>query len=199
MRKIINPSDLILVAFMPNPRDMEIARVLGWYKIPLKSAPKVVSVDWLAFYQPASFGKEHKWRIEKIAPVQGHEMLPRHLIIKDEPDHKRAEEEYFKIQLGPMQELPQPIMAGKWKRILFLYTTGDRLLTSETIDQLPVKNEERTVLWRALRERELEYQTYKSEDLPEFPIPDDVMAYFGFMMNVNPFGDGYLDEEKDDN
>ena len=30
-------SDLVLVAVMPNQRDLEIARVLGWYRIPLKS------------------------------------------------------------------------------------------------------------------------------------------------------------------
>ncbi len=39
-------SDLVLVAVMPNQRDLEIARVLGWYRIPLKSAPKVISVDY---------------------------------------------------------------------------------------------------------------------------------------------------------
>ena len=61
------PTDLILVAFMSTPRDLEIARVLGWYRIPLRTAPKVVSVDYLAFYQPASFGKR-KWLIERHKP-----------------------------------------------------------------------------------------------------------------------------------
>ena len=49
------PQALVLVAFIPTPRDLEIARVLGWYRIPLRSAPKVIAVDYLAFYQPASF------------------------------------------------------------------------------------------------------------------------------------------------
>ena len=41
---------LILVALVPNPRDMEIAGLLGWYRIPLRKAPKVVNVDFIAFY-----------------------------------------------------------------------------------------------------------------------------------------------------
>ncbi|NJN44676.1 MAG: hypothetical protein HC806_08140 [Anaerolineae bacterium] len=46
------PTSLLLVAIIPSPRDLEIARVLGWYRIPLRRAPKVVAVDYLAFYQP---------------------------------------------------------------------------------------------------------------------------------------------------
>ena len=45
----MQPTDLVLVAVLNNKRDLEIARVLGWYRIPLKTAPKTVGVDWLAF------------------------------------------------------------------------------------------------------------------------------------------------------
>lgn len=70
MDNLPQPNALILVAFMPSPRDLEVARVLGWYRIPLRTAPKVVAVDYLAFYQPASFGAR-KWLIERVAPVRG--------------------------------------------------------------------------------------------------------------------------------
>ena len=66
----ISPTSLILVAVTNNPRDMEIARLLGWYRIPFKSAPKVIAVDYLAFYQPASFG-EMGGQIRYIAAVRG--------------------------------------------------------------------------------------------------------------------------------
>ena len=55
---------LILVGIMPHPRDLEVARLLGWYRIPMRSAPKVVNVDYLAFYQTGAFGKDHRWQIE---------------------------------------------------------------------------------------------------------------------------------------
>lgn len=179
MNPLPESSDLILVAFIPHPRDMEIARVLGWYRVPLRTSPKVVAVDWLAFYQPASFGDEHKWRIEAVAPVRGHELVTRGELFKDEQAHPRAREEYFKIILGPLQALPRPVEAGNWKRLTFLYTTGERLLNAGTVNELTVKDDERAMLWRALRERALAQQQYTVEDLPELPIDPEVLALFG--------------------
>ena len=146
-----NPSDLILVTYMPSPCDMEIARLLGWYRIPLRTAPKVIAVDYLAFYQPASFG-EGRWRIETLAPVHGHELVTRAELFRDQADHLKAHEEYFKIQLGPLAHLPKAIPAQNWKRLTFLYTTGEYLLQAENLNDLVVQSEERRLLWRALRD-----------------------------------------------
>lgn len=181
MAQLPQPNDLILVAFMPSPRDLEIARVLGWYRIPLRTAPKVVAVDYLAFYQPAAFGEGHKWCIEFVAPVRGHELSTRAEILKEERDHPRASEEYFKLQLGPVEALPQPIPAEEWKRITFLYTTGERLLAANSIADLSVHDEERQVLWRALRERALNAQQYGREELPEIPLEPELLALLGLL------------------
>ncbi len=65
--------DLVLVAILNTPRDLEIAQTLGWYRIPLVTAPKTVRVDWLAFYLPASFG-EHRWSVSYLTEVRGYEL-----------------------------------------------------------------------------------------------------------------------------
>jgi hypothetical protein len=179
MADLPSPNDLVLVAFLPSPKDLEIARVLGWYRIPLRTAPRVVAVDTLAFYQPATFGEDHKWCIEYIAPVTGHELTTRGQLFKEDADHPRAGEEYFKLQLGTLQPLPQSIPAGDWKRITFLYTTGERLLNAQTIEDLSVHDEERQVLWRALRERAEKEQQYGADHLPEFPWDPELLAFFG--------------------
>jgi len=170
---MILPSALILVAYIPSPRDLEIARMLGWYRIPLTTAPKVVAVDYLAFYQPASFGDTHQWMIEYLAPVRGHELVTRSELLQDAPDHPRAAEEYFKIQLGPLEKLTDPIRAEQWKRITFFYTTGEYLLKAKTIHDLVVHNEERKLLWRSLRERAESDSVYK---LPEVEISPEILA-----------------------
>lgn len=161
---------------MPAPRDLEIARLLGWYRIPLRRAPKIVDVDYIAFYQATAFGKEHCWRIEMIAQVRGYEMTTRAELLRDERDHPRANEEYYKIQLGPLQTLPQPILAGRWKRLTFLYTTGELLLTARTTRDLVVRDEEREVLWKSLRERALHAGSYRADDLPDFPLDPAILA-----------------------
>ena len=171
------PNSLILVALIPNPKDLEVVRVLGWYRIPLRTAPKVVSVDYIAFYQPASFG-DRKWCVEKIAQVRGHELVSRADLIRNEPDHPKANDEYYKIQLGQLLELPDPIKAENWKRITFLYTTGQYLLSARTISDLVVQSEERSLLWKSLRERA---DNEKDYEIPDVDLSPDVLsALLGF-------------------
>jgi hypothetical protein len=180
------PTDLILVCLLPTPRDLEIARLLGWYRIPFRTAPKVVAVDYLAFYQPGSFGDQSN-RIEWTAPVRGHELTTRAELLRDEPDHPRAREEYFKIQLGPLEKLKQPIVADKWKRLTFLYTTGEYLLKAQTLNDLVVQSDERQLLWQSLRERAENEQLYKT-DLPEADIPPEVLiALLGIKEIQTPY------------
>jgi hypothetical protein len=171
--QMLQPTSLILVCLLPSPRDLEIARLLGWYRIPLRTAPKVVAVDYLAFYQPSAFG-QRGGQIENVAEVRWHELTTRGELLKDEADHPRASEEYFKIQLGGLEKLKQTIVAEKWKRITFLYTTGEYLLRATTLNDLVVDGDERLVLWRSLRERAENEQLYKT-DLPEVDIPPEVL------------------------
>ena len=182
----LSASSLVLVCLMPTPRDLEIARLLGWYRIPLRTAPKVVAVDYLAFYQPSAFG-ERGGQIEFIAPVRGHELTTRGELLKDESDHPRAREEYYKVQLGALEKLPETIISEKWKRITFLYTTGEYLLKARTLNDLVVDGDERMTLWRSLRERAENEQLYKT-DLPEADIPPDVLiALLGIKEMQEPY------------
>jgi hypothetical protein len=171
MNLSLTPVSLVLVAVMTQPRDLEIARVFGWYRIPLRTAPKVISVDYLAFYQTSTF-EEQKWRIQLIAPVRGHELTTREQLLRDEPAHPRAKEEYYKVQLGPLEELSPPILAEKWRRITFLYTTGEHLLKARTVNDLVVHSEERQVLWKALRERLAQDKAYQTTQV-EAELPDE--------------------------
>lgn len=170
---MLTPTSLVLVCLLPAPRDLEIARLLGWYRIPLRTAPKVVTVDYLAFYQPGSFG-EHAGRIEYVAGVRGHELATRAELLRDEADHPRANEEYYKLQLGSLEKLSQPILAEKWRRITFFYTTGEYLLRAKSITDLIVQSDERQLLWRSLRERAENGQLYTT-DLSEADIPPEAL------------------------
>ena len=93
-------------------------------RIPLKSAPKTVAVDYLAFYQTAKFG-EDKWAINYIAPVRGDELTTRAQLIRTQPDHPRASEADYKIQIGALERLARPIPSRSWRGLTFLYTMGE--------------------------------------------------------------------------
>lgn len=180
------PSSLVLVCLSPSPRDLEIARLLGWYRILLRTSPKVVVVDYLAFYQPSTFG-ERGGQIEYIAQVKGHELTTRGELLKDEADHPRAKEEYYKVQIGGLEKLPRPITTDRWKRLTFLYSTGEYLLNARTVNDLVVAGDERQLLWQSLRERAENEQLY-NVDLPGTDIPPEVLiALLGIKEVQEPY------------
>jgi len=180
MSNILPETALILVAILPSQRDFDIARLFGWYRIPLKSAPKVISVDYLAFYQTKAFGEGRRWQVAYVAEILGHELVRRRDLIRDEPDHPRAQEEYFKIQIGPLQMLAEPVPAGDWKRITFFYTTGEQFKMAQTINDLVIKaQDEREVLWHSLRERALQANEYQAESLPKSVVDPAILALLG--------------------
>jgi hypothetical protein len=171
---------------MPSSRDLDIARLLGWYRIPLKSAPKIIAVDFLAFYQTSAFPKNQQAQIRYLAPILGHELTTRAELMQDQADHPRAREEYFKVQLGPLIELQQVIPAKNWKRVTFFYTTGQRIKNAKSLSDLPVHDEERPILWQALRERALKNEEYQASELPETPLDPDLLAFLsGFSSLVS--------------
>ena len=145
--KLLNPDDLVLVTLINNPADLEIARVLGWYRIPLQTAPKTVRVDWLGFFLSAAF-EDEKWSLRYIAPVLGHEMVRRRELLRGEIDHPRYDEPYFKLILGPLQTLTNPIVSQRWRRFSFLYATGARLLEAHDLTDLSLPASiKRDLLW----------------------------------------------------
>lgn len=128
--------DRVLVAVMNRRRDFEIARDEGWYRIPARHAPVTLTeAAVLAFYFTKAFAEE-KWSIRWYAEVRGHELARRRDLLPAEPDHPRADEPYYMLQLGPLLRLEQPIYSLRWRRITFISTTWDRFRAAEEINDL---------------------------------------------------------------
>lgn len=133
---IIYPDDRILVAVVNNPTDWQTIQTEGWYRLPAKQAPPgTPNFDWLAFYFTRAFESD-KWAIHYYAKVEGHELVTRRDLIPAEPDHKRADNWYYRLSLGPLQHKLPPIIAKRWKRITFIVTTGDRFDAAEEMGDL---------------------------------------------------------------
>lgn len=146
------PEDRVLVALINRPKDFEIARERGWYRVPEKKAPRGVFFEYVAFYFTAAFGEE-KYAVHYYARRLGHELVTRRELLPDEPDHPRADESYYKLQLGPLQRREPPIISLHWRRITFIHTTWDRFQAAKEIHDLFVEDEEFVDrLYHALRE-----------------------------------------------
>ncbi len=135
------PEDRVLVGVVPKPSDFEIARSQHWYRVPLTNAPKGIHAEYVAFYFTKAFGEELQWAIHFYARRTGHELARRIDLLPDEPDHPRAQERYYKLQLGPMHQKEPPIVSTRWRRITFIHTTWDRFVAAREMSDLFSKDD----------------------------------------------------------
>ena len=147
----MNPDSSVLVAVMSSPRDFEFARDQRWYRIPQKTAPKFFPPDFVAFYCTKPFGDD-AYSVRWYAQVRGHELLTRRDLLPNESNHPHANEPYYKLQLGPLLELPHAIPSKRWRRLTFVLTTGERLFSAWEINDLILGPREHDVMWRALKD-----------------------------------------------
>jgi len=173
---MFHSSDRVLVAIMNNRRDFEVARDEGWYRIPQKHAPQsTTEASALALYFTRAFGDEEKWSIRWYAPIRGHELVRRRDLLPYEPNHPRADEPYYKLQLGPLTQLELPIHSLRWRRITFIETTWDRFTAAEEINDLYISGADG--LFVTLKdegfwpEREFEIREGTAEYVVDLAIP----------------------------
>ena len=132
------PEDRVLVAYVPHPADFNLAKQEGWYRVPQSHAPKGLHAEYFAFYFGSRFGAE-KWAIHYYARNLGHELSYRRDLLPDEPDHPRANDYYYKVQLGPIIRRDHPILSLRWRRVTFIHTTWDRFEDAREINDLFVE------------------------------------------------------------
>ena len=166
------------MAYVPRPSDFALVQSEGWYRIPQQFAPKGLHAEFFAFYFGRHFGPE-KWAIHYYAPNLGHELTTRLALFPDEPEHPRAQDWYYKVQLGPLQKLERPILSLRWRRVTFIHTTWDRFSIATEINDLFVDGDEFVDrLYAALKERGIQAERcYRIEE--PGPGYEVALAVFG--------------------
>jgi hypothetical protein len=135
------PEDRVLIAYMPDPADFVLSQNEGWYRIPLKHAPKGLHAEYYAFYFGREFGPK-KWAIHFYARKLGHELVTRRDLFPGEPNHPRADDYYYRVSLGPLEERKEPIVSLRYRRITFMHTTWDRFVDAREIGELMIEGGE---------------------------------------------------------
>jgi hypothetical protein len=125
----------VLVAVVTRPADLARARDEGWYRIPLRRAPRTLVAEYLSFYQTAAFGAE-RWAVRYLAAVRAVSLATRAMLLPAEPDHPRTAERYYRFALGPLCVLPAPLPSRRLRRISFIPTTYGQLLRAQDVAEL---------------------------------------------------------------
>lgn len=170
----------VLVAVVNKMDDLQRAAAEGWYRIPQRSAPRRIGADYLAFYQTGAFkGKDEAQTVTYYAPTRRYRLLTRRELLPTETDHPRANDYYFRIELGPLQRLERSIPAGKFHRVTFIHSTLDRLLTAHDVSDLFRQDDPFETLWSALREHGL--RPLKNRLIGEQPVDVTLRARGGYL------------------
>lgn len=129
----------LLVAILNNQRDFALVQEQNWYRIPVSSVEKWLKrrwpPAWLAFYQTKVFGSE-AYSIRHFARVLHIERATRRELFPNDPEHVRGHRLYYKLVLGPLQTLPEPIFSRRWRRIVFIPTTLEKFYQATEINDL---------------------------------------------------------------
>jgi len=173
----VDADDIVLVALMNSPHDLDIVRAEHWYRIPAEHAPAhVTQARYVAFYLTKNFGDD-KWSIREYAPIRGHELVRRRDLFPGDIDHPRADEAYYKLQLGSPITLPRPIISRSGRRILFIWTTGEKFSRAVEINDLLGTSDADDALWHALKssgigaERQIVVRDARARYRVDFWIP----------------------------
>lgn len=125
----------VLVAVVTRPADLERAREAGWYRVPVARAPQQLAAAFLAFYQTAAFGAE-RWAVRYYAPIERYAIVRRADLLPDEPAHPRAQERYYRLDLGPLSALAVPVPARRLRRVTFISTSFGQLRRAADVADL---------------------------------------------------------------
>ena len=152
-----------LIVYLKQPSDWKIIEKYGIYRIRswIKNPPEILenrSVKTIAFYLPSIFGKK-KYSIRHYAKVNKISIAPRYECCPDEPENKRSNAKYYKIDIEEPQRLQEPIFhfrAAKKKlsrREMILFpTTSEKLHTAKEFNFLFNGSSLEEKMWDALIE-----------------------------------------------
>ena len=152
-----------LVGVVPRKELWPIIQKEKWYHIPVESAPNNISfVEYLAFYFPGCFNKEFQHQVNYYAKVLKINTLKRIQLFPNEPKHKNADKNYYQLHLGKIKELPDPIPSKKWRRIIHIPTSKQKLFTAKEINDLWDTSPLEEKMYQALKKQKIaaERQVY---------------------------------------
>ena len=131
------PDDRVLVGVIRRKRDLVTLKEQRWYRIPQKRMSRGVYAEYLAFFLSGYIGQKHGGSgIHYYARRQGVELAYRRDLLPDEADNEKADEVYYKVQVGEVIHRVPPITNVGKRNITFIHATWDRFLKAQTIRDL---------------------------------------------------------------
>lgn len=185
----------VLVAIMRDRLDFSLLRDRLWYRIPVESASKRLQnrwpPSWLAFYQTKIFGSsaycvKYYGRVVDVRRVLRSDLFP------DEPHDEKSRREYYRLSLESIRELPRPIPSRRLRRLLFIPTTWQKLISAAEINDLYDDSPLEDDLWHQLKVNHIDAERQERVNIGEKRYFLDFAVYCGSgQIDIETDGDTY--------
>lgn len=133
----MHPEDRVLVGVVRRMKDVRLLQTARWYRIPYERMTEGVLADVLAFFHLSPSGVRG---VHCYARLRGVELVRRVDLLPDEPRHPRAQDLYYKCQLGELLAKTPPILNPERRAFAFIYTTYDRFCNATCLSALYSKD-----------------------------------------------------------
>lgn len=148
----------VLVAVLPKRLDLDILRNNLWYRVPIDQKARLIRDRWppdyLAFYQTQVFGSEG-WAINYYGRVVDISEVTRRELFPDEPLDDRSRQRYFRLRIDELRRLPKPIRSLRFRRVAFITTTLNKLMSASEINDLFDDSPLEDAMWTQFREHNI--------------------------------------------
>lgn len=129
------PEDRVLVGVVNRKRDLDTVRYDHWYRVPQRRAPNGIHAEYVAFFLSRAFGSLNGG-IHYYARRTGVELVRRRDLLPEEASHSRADDVYYKLQLGELRRKDPAVTNPTKRAIAFIHTTWDRFEAAREIADL---------------------------------------------------------------
>src|SRR5262249_11166963 len=141
---------------MNNRADFERAQDEHWYRIPVQSAPEGVrDIRWIAFYLTKVFGRE-KWSVRYWARVKRITQAKRRDLLPADKHHPRAQNWYWRLDLGALELRSESIFSRRQRRIVFIPSIWKKFKTAFEINDLVHGSPLEDRLWAAFKQEDID-------------------------------------------
>jgi very-short-patch-repair endonuclease len=145
----------VLIAILKDKLDFAILQEQGWYRIPVRHAPRRWPPRWLAFYQPKAFGDD-AYRVRYYGEVADIQVARRSELFPDEFPSAKSDQKYYRISLKRLEERHAPIISTRPRRLVFIPTTWRKFSNAEWINDLFDDSPLEDRLWKELNKLEID-------------------------------------------
>ncbi len=155
----MNKACELLVGIVNTVSDFNLILNEHWYRVPQDTVEGFLRnrwpPQWIAFYQSGQI-KNEPFLIKHYAKVSEIKIATRKELFPTEKTNTQSDKIYYKLIFNEIHTLPKPVLSRRWRRIVFIDTTLEKLKNAKEINDLYDGSALEDRLWAEMKRNKIE-------------------------------------------